>query len=338
VETGRSRAGVYLACAALLGAITWLDIATGYELGLFALYLIPVSLAAWRGRRRAGVLFALAAGACWLISDRVTLHPYSSPGMGYWEAAMRLASYLTVALLLSRVRSGLRDREDLLHVVSHDLRSPLAVVVGQAQLLRRQAAGQADLAPRVEAILRAASRIDAMVEDLLDSARDESRRLQVEARPIDLRHWLPELLGRSASALEVERVRLALPGEEGPAVLADPSRLERVVVNLLSNALKYSPPGSPVELRAGRQGAKVTLSVTDHGEGIPPGERPHVFDRFYRGEGTAARGGLGIGLYSVKLLVAAHGGRVWFEPGEPCGTTFHVELPAASAGEPAPPA
>jgi signal transduction histidine kinase len=328
MRVGRRSAALYLGAAALLAVVTWLDFITGYELGFFVFYFAPVALAAWYGTRRAGLAIAIAAGACWFLSDSLSHHPYSNAYLIYWETFMRLVSFLTTALTLSQIRSDLRKREELLDVVSHDLRAPLGALVGQAQLLGRRAGGDAFLAARVEAILRCASRMDTMIDDLLDSARDESRQLRLQLEPVDVGVHLTELLERSASVLEGERVRLVLDGTGSLVARADADRLDRIVLNLLTNALKYSPAESPVELGVASGGAWVTIRVADHGPGIPSAELPHLFDRFFRGQRTAARGGLGIGLYSVRLLVEAHGGTVRVEPGRKDGTTFLVALPA----------
>lgn len=330
MTAGWTRAALYAGTATSLAVITWVDYVTGYELGLFVFYFIPVALAAWYGTRTSAIAFAVASGVCWYLSDRFSLHPYSSAFLIYWETGMRLVSYLTTALTLSHIRTDLQRREDLLQVVSHDLRAPLGALVGQARILGRRAGGDDFTAARVDAILRSASRMDAMIEDLLDSARRESHQLRLQVGPLDVGACLSELLERCAPQLESDRILLTLDPEAGPLVaLADPNRLERIVMNLLSNALKYSPPESKVELSAARAGGEVTISVADHGPGIPGEDLPHIFDRYYRGRGTAARGGLGIGLYSVRILAEAQGGSVRVEPGHQGGTTFHVTLPSS---------
>jgi len=333
MRTGRRRALVYLGAAAVLAVVTWLDFITGYELGFFVFYFAPVALAAWYGTRRAGLAIAVAAGVCWYLSDSLSHHPYSNAYLIYWETFMRLVSFLTAALTLSQIRSDLRQREELLDVVSHDLRAPLGALVGQAQVLGQRAGADAFLTARVEAILRCASRMDTMIEDLLDSARNESDQLRLRLEPIEVGAYLSELLERSAAVLEIDRVRLVIDQGGGLVTRADPSRLDRIVLNLLTNALKYSPPQSPVELGAASTGPWITIRVADHGPGIPSPDLARVFDRFFRGHRTAARGGLGIGLYSVRLLVEAHGGTVQVETGRQDGTTFLVALPASSGPE-----
>ncbi len=336
MSTRARRSWLYAGAAALLAAITWIDYVTGYEFGFFIFYFVPVALAAWYGSRGAGIAFAVVAGICWYLSDRLSLHPYSNAWLIYWETFMHMVSFLTIAVTLAHVRSNLRHRRDLLHVVSHDLRSPLSALVGQATLLKKRSGGDPFTGARVEAILRCASRMDAMIEDLLDSARLESHQLKLELGPVDVGAYFSELLDRSGPLLDGKRIRVTLGGAGGLIALADPNRLDRIVTNLLSNALKYSPADSTVELGAAAAGGWVTISVADHGPGIPSEDLPHVFERFYRGQRTAARGGLGIGLYSVRLLVEAHGGTVRVEPGSRGGTTFHVALPMAPAPLPRP--
>jgi signal transduction histidine kinase len=336
VTRGRTRSALYAVAAALLAVVTWLDYITGYELGFFVFYFAPVALAAWYGTRRAGVALAVVAGVCWYLSDRLSLHPYSNAYLIYWETFMRLVSFLTTALTLSQIRSDLRQREELLDVVSHDLRAPLGALVGQAQLLEKRAAGDAFLSGRVAAILRSASRMDTMIEDLLDSARKESHQLRLQLEPVDVGVYLTELLERCATILDGGRVRLALEGGRSLVAQVDPGRLDRIMLNLLGNALKYSPPESQVEVTVAGSEGWVTVAVADRGPGIPPSDLAHVFDRFYRGQQTAAQGGLGIGLYSVRLLVEAHHGAVRVESDPVRGTTIRVALPASEtpAGQP----
>jgi signal transduction histidine kinase len=329
MTTGRTRAALYVGAAALLAVVTWLDYITGYEFGFFVFYFAPVALAAWYGTRRAGLAIAIAAGVCWYLSDRLSQHPYSNAYLIYWETFMRLVSFLTTALTLSQIRGDLRKREELLDVVSHDLRSPLGALVGQAQVLGKRAGGDAFVRARVESILRCASRMDTMIEDLLDSTRQESHQLRLQLEPVDVGVYLTELLERCASVLDGGRVRLALEGGRSLVARVDPGRLDRIMLNLVGNALKYSPSESQVDVTVAGSDAWVTVTVADHGPGIPRADLAHVFDRFYRGQRTAAQGGLGIGLYSVRLLVQAHHGTVRVESGPTRGTTIQIALPAS---------
>ncbi len=318
----------YAGISALLAAITWADYATGYELGFFVFYFAPVALAAWYGSRTAGVLFAVLAGGCWFLSDLLTQHPYSNALLIYWETFMRLVSFLTT-------RRALEDPErpaveEVLDVISHDLRAPLGALVGQAQLMRSRSGGDAFASARIEAILRCAARMETMIEDLLDSTRRSSRQLELRLEQVEIGSYLAELIDRFGAVLEPGRVRLGTAGPGSLVSLADRGRLDRIVLNLLLNALKFSPPDSSVEVSAERAGAWIAVRVADRGPGIPADELPHLFERFYRGR-SSRQGGLGLGLYSVRLLVEAHGGAVRAEPRPEGGTSFVVTLPAVGA-------
>ncbi|HET8723027.1 MAG TPA: ATP-binding protein [Anaeromyxobacteraceae bacterium] len=314
--------------AALLGLLTWIDYATGYELELFALYILPVGIAAWWGSRRGGLAVSVAGAVCWYVSDRLSGHPYSVPLLIYWSAFMRLVAYVVAALALSAIQEQARRREALLHVVSHDLRTPLAALAGQAQILRKRAGADPWVVERAEAILRASSRMTRMVEDLLDGALQESGKLRLDLEPVDLHAFLGETLARLAGVLDVQRIDVALPGGQRLVVVADAARLERILVNLLSNALKYSPEGTRVRVEAEARGGRVVVSVADQGPGIPESDLPRLFERFFRGAGEGRAKGAGLGLYGARLLVEAHGGTLRAENAPEGGAIFRVELRA----------
>jgi signal transduction histidine kinase len=141
-------------------------------------------------------------------------------------------------------------------------------------------------------------------------------------------------MGRLHGSLEVDRVDLALAARPPHMVKADPGRLERVIVNLVSNALKYSPAESRVRLDAEARDGWVIISVADRGLGIAPEDMAHLFERYYRGRAAREQAGLGLGLHSTRLLVEAHGGRIHVENLPGGGATFRVELPAAPPAAP----
>lgn len=223
------------------------------------------------------------------------------------------------------------QRQDLLRSISHDLRNPLTVIHGQAQLLqaRLEKAGPTDLArSSIDAIITSARRMNAMLRDLADSIRLESGQMAIQSEPVDLDLSLAELLRRCAGTVSVERVRTEMPADL-PPVSADPDLLERIMVNLLTNALKYSPPGTEVLIKVERAGSEAVIQVTDRGDGISPDDLPRVFDRFFRARRTRNVEGLGLGLFIVKVLVQAQGGqiRAQSEPGK--GSNFCFTLPLA---------
>ncbi|MHB1416734.1 MAG: sensor histidine kinase [Chloroflexota bacterium] len=224
------------------------------------------------------------------------------------------------------------QREDDIRAISHDLRHPLTIVSGQAQILgralARRGAEPGELSS-VAAIVAGSNRMKLMIQDLVDSARLEGGHLRLQRRPVDMSDLLNDMKARLINAVDSGRVGIAAPANL-PRALADPERVERILMNLISNALKYSPPEMPVTVSVAGGAGEVITSVADRGPGIPPAEVPRLFRRYYRVEGVGeGREGLGLGLYITKGLVEAHGGRIWVEsePGQGC--TFSFTLPLA---------
>ena len=227
------------------------------------------------------------------------------------------------------------QREDMLRMVSHDLRGPLTALHGQAELLLRRlqrAGAPAQDLHGVEVILASARRMNRMIQDLVDAARLESRQFRLDLRAVALPPFVLGLKEQlAATAADAERIQVEQVSDL-PPVLADPDRLERVLTNLLSNALKYSPPGSPVTVRFAQSEGKVLTSVVDHGQGMAREEVAHLFQRYYRTRAARSQHeGLGLGLYISKMLVEAHGGQIWVESEPGKGCAFHFSLPIATA-------
>ena len=168
--------------------------------------------------------------------------------------------------------------------------------------------------------------MNAMIQDLVDSARLEAGQLKLDEKPIEMRSFLDEVLERN-TVVDRSRIVTDIPPDL-PPILADPNRLERIFINLLSNALKYSPPDTIVMVRSMLVEKEVQTSVTDQGVGISTDDLPHIFERFFRTTSTKAEG-LGLGLYITRMLVEAHGGRVWVESEQGKGSTFYFTLPLA---------
>ena len=186
-----------------------------------------------------------------------------------------------------------------LHMISHDLRSPMTIISGHAQLVEdtiRKTGVDGIIRQSMDVIRRSIQDMVGMIQDLVDAARAEGGQLELKRQPVDLHTYLDDLLKRSAAIIAIDRIQLEVP-DDLPAVYADESRLERVVTNLLSNALKYSDPGTPVLVRARRTDAEVEIAITDQGRGIAPEELPRLFQRFYRARETRGVEGIGLGLY-----------------------------------------
>jgi signal transduction histidine kinase len=235
------------------------------------------------------------------------------------------------ARLYRDAESAARQREDVLAIVSHDLKSPLSSVRLSAELMRRRLAtlpGAEGLHKQVDAIERATRQMEGLITRVLDAARlDAGQALAIERHPEPLRPLLTEALAliepqASAKALHLER-HLTLEVE----VPCDRERLLQVLGNLLANAVKFTPEGGTIRVEAEREANGVRVAVRDTGPGIPEAARAHLFERHWQATGQDARLGSGLGLYIARGIIDAHGGRLWVESTVGKGSTFAFTLP-----------
>ncbi|MBI2954966.1 MAG: PAS domain S-box protein [Chloroflexi bacterium] len=220
-------------------------------------------------------------------------------------------------------------KDEFVSLLSHDLRTPLTIIRGQAQMVQRYSDRLDVVRSSSDAIIDSGRRMEAMIADLVDSARLETGQLRIERQSVDLMGFTSAMLERAGPMVEVGRILLEMPSDL-PPINADPDRLERVLMNLLTNALKYSPPEASVLVSARRLGGEVAVSVTDHGVGIAREDLPRIFERYFRADTMRRADGLGLGLYISKMLVNAHGGQVWAESEPGRGSTFYFTLPFAA--------
>jgi len=170
--------------------------------------------------------------------------------------------------------------------------------------------------------------MNAMIGDLVDAARLEGGQLRLNQQPLSLPAFLPEFLARNAAMLAGDRIFVDMTPSL-PAVDVDESHLERILINLLSNAQKYSAPETPIRIHAREAGEMIAFSITDHGQGIHPEDLPHIFERFYRVKSERRAEGIGLGLYITRLLVEAHCRCIRVESEAEIGSTFTFTLPIA---------
>ena len=229
-----------------------------------------------------------------------------------------------------------RLRNSLLSSVSHDLRTPLAAITGAVSTLLESHAlldgeTRRDL---LETVRDEAEGLNRLVQNLLEMTRLEAGALAVQREWHPLEEIVGAALGRLARRLGDRPVVTTLPADL-PMVQVDDVLLEQVLLNLVDNAVKYTPPGSPIEISASLTGDAVILSVADHGPGIAPGDESRIFERFYRGGSrgqSSDRRGVGLGLAICEGIVTAHGGRIWAENRSPgSGLVIRVSLPATGA-------
>ena len=236
---------------------------------------------------------------------------------------------------LNYLQTAIREREAFLASVSHDLKSPLTIIKGHADMLNRHVKGTGApnpdrLSDGLDRIVNSAATISTMVDELLWLARLEmDQHVGLDRRPTDL----VELARRAAADFGGTTTRHHLRVTPNVPQLVgwwDEGRLERIVANLLSNAIKYSPDGGDIDIAVDAEddGTQAILSVSDHGVGIPEDDLPHVFERFYRADNVGSLiTGTGVGLSGVRHAVEAHGGTITVVHRDGGGSTFIVRLP-----------
>jgi two-component system sensor histidine kinase KdpD len=231
-----------------------------------------------------------------------------------------------------------RLRNSLLSSVSHDLRTPLASITGAASSLL-EAGDQLGDTTRTEllsSIHQEAERLDRLVNNLLEMTRLEAGGVTIRREWQPLEGVLGAVLKRLDRRLSDRVVHIDLPGDL-PLVPFDAMLIEQVLINILENAAKYTPAGSPIDISAATVDGAVRIDVADRGPGFEPGEEQRVFEKFYRGP-TATGRGVGLGLAISRAVIEAHGGRIWAEPRPGGGAVFHFTLPIGDAPPEAPPA
>jgi len=249
------------------------------------------------------------------------------------------------ARALAQVNEELRRLDELksefLAMVSHELRTPLTAIIGYSRLLMRQVYGP--LTPKQieqqEAIFRSAQRLTDLINDLLDVSRLEAGRIEIQPRPTDARHAAEQVISVVRVAAQAKQIRITndLPADLPPA-LADPTRLHQILVNLVGNAVKFTPPGGAVRVHGDVHKEQLWIAVEDTGVGIEREELARIWDPFYQVESPMHRrhGGSGLGLAIVRRLVELHGGLVRAESdGHNTGSRFIFTLPVTATPAPA---
>jgi signal transduction histidine kinase len=233
-------------------------------------------------------------------------------------------------------RKGMEQlRDEMISAVSHEMRTPLTAMIGFTEILLTSTVDAEQQRNYLETIQKESERLNELIGNFLDLQRIKARRFTYQFAPVAVE----QLLLDAAASFTADHARHRLTVDcaaDLPPVRGDAARLHQVLANLIANAVKYSPPGSPISLGAKPSGEYVTLWVRDEGMGIPAEMREMIFDRFFRLDNTDRRmvGGAGLGLALVKEIVTAHEGRVWVESTVGKGSIFYVTLPIMSGEAP----
>jgi len=278
-------------------------------------------------------LVALGRPIGFLFFSSMKTHEYQN---AHVELFQEIAGQLALTLEKSRLYEEVIRFNDLknkfLGIAAHDLRSPIAVIKGYAELLTNGLMGDLDYAQKkpIRTIAEHCDKMLALINDLLDVSAIESGHLAVEMREVDLGDYLAEVHRNNALLAKAKAMELVLEVPEAlPKVSMDPNRIDQVINNLITNAVKFSKPQSRITLRAVSRGQEVVISVMDQGQGIPPGEISKIFHYFGRTNvlPTAGEKSTGLGLAIAKRMVEAHGGKIGVESQPGKGSTFTFTLP-----------
>lgn len=247
----------------------------------------------------------------------------------------RMLNIISTVRDITRFREADVLKDTFISVVSHELKTPVAIIKGYAETLRRPEARRnpALVEEMLTSITEESDRLARLVDDLLDASRLQAGGLPFrDVEDVDLRFIARRVIERYSPQSAKHTLILDFgesPSGEFPVIRGDPQRLEQVLDNLVSNAIKYSPRGGEVRIKGEATPVEVIISVSDQGVGIPLEDQQRIFSRFYRVENpeTRAVSGTGLGLYLTRAIVQAHGGRCWVDsvPGQ--GATFYVALP-----------
>jgi signal transduction histidine kinase len=236
--------------------------------------------------------------------------------------------HAAISGLVGRLHAALARERRFTAEASHQLRTPLGTILGQVEVALRRPRAPEEYERVLGVVRRQAAELTRSVEALLFLARSDADAPTPPMEVIDLREWLPEFAASLAGQPRSEDVSCESESTDPLRIAAHPPLLRELVGNLVDNALKYSPPGTPVVVRAGTDGGSVVLSAEDRGPGIPPADLPHVFEPFFRSAQATGVPGSGLGLSVVARVAAAFGGRVAAENRPDGGARFTVTLPA----------
>lgn len=325
---------VSVGVVAIATAIAWAALGQTQLADAVMVYLLGTVLVSLRFGYGPSVLAAVLSVACF---NFFFIPPYYTLAVADLRHVVTFVVMLTVALVITtlqrralvaqRAAEAERLRNALLSSVSHDLRTPLAVVTGAASTLLEENLAESDRKELTGSILSEADRLNRLVQNLLDMTRVESGKLEVKKQWLPLEEVIGSALVRAERLIGARDVTTKLP-EEMTLVPIDSLLIEQVLLNLIDNAVKHTPPGGPIHIEARTQQGSpsmVEIEVADRGPGLTDEEAPKVFDKFHRG--SAKHAGAGLGLTICRGIVTAHGGEIRARSRDGGGASFVFTLP-----------
>ena len=294
------------------------------QLGLKSFIQVPMLA---RGRTVGAITFGLTESNRRYNREDVVLAEDLGRRAGLSVDNARLYREAQQALFTAKKAVGARD--ELLAIVSHDLKNPVNAIKLSAELLLENLEPDSKARRPVETISHSVERMNRLISDLLDIASIDTSTLSITPQSCNVAQQIEQVLEvMQPIAAKNNVVFKTVLEQDVPNVECDPARLVQVLTNLLSNAIKFSPRGGTVAVRAERRGMEVCFSVSDKGIGIPEEQFEHLFDRYWQAE--TSRTGVGLGLAIAKGIVESHGGQIWVESEVGHGSTFYFTMPLAT--------
>jgi len=347
---------------AFFAIVAFVDAITGVEISFSIFYLIPVLFAAYYMGDKGGIGASVMGAILWHISDvHVGGHVYSAPGIPYWNAVVRLGFFLVSSVLLVRLRSSIErlranarkladayqnlDRataqqllvkDQLLSHVSHELRTPLTALHQFTSLVTDGIAGELNPLQKeyLDVVMRNAQQLNRMIDDLLDTTSVDAGKFHLKIDTVSANDMITGVVETMRSAAANKDITVSYSIEEGvPPISCDQARIRQVLLNLVDNAVKFTPRGGSIEIasRRCRETAEfLEVAVSDTGPGISQDAQRRLFQRLYQEEQeepVGSRRGLGLGLYLSREILSMHGGRIWTESVPGRGSRFYFTVP-----------
>jgi PAS domain S-box-containing protein len=293
-------------------------------------------------RQKEGMTLEQAEAGGWPLTPNATLYtegdlerPNSRPlpvGITYAPLLSpegNLINIIATIRDITRFREAEELKSTFVSVISHELKTPVALIKGYVSTLRREDAtwDRKVVQDSLEVIEEEADHLTELIENLLDATRLQAGALAINQSDLALNHLAERIAERFRTQSSIHNIIVDFP-PDFPVLLADEDRISQVLSNLISNAIKYSPQGGEIRISGQVHSKQVVVCVSDEGPGIAPGDIPYIFDRFYRSTDVSrSTKGAGLGLYLARAVIEAHGGRIWVDPKPGKGAQICFSLP-----------
>lgn len=311
----------------LLVVISLLDYLTGNEISFSIFYLLPIIFAGWFINIKSGILISVLSAILWFLSDYLNVHPYSNNLIPYWNAFVRLIFFISITYLLGRIKEEKEKEMEITQFVVHDLRSPLGNILSSLKLLSADdeeppSENQKEL---IDLSISTGERMLIYINSLLDLGRLEAKKLPLNIDSVDVLEILMAAKEQVRQLSKEKNIEIKIDHNINK-ISADRNLLLRILVNLISNAIKVSKNGTEVAVSAARQHPNsVLLTVKDNGPGFSKKMETKLFEKYYQGSKVLV--GSGIGLAFCKLAVEAHKGTISLDSIEGKGTIVSFIIP-----------